>query len=202
MLEALSWSFAHASDAPTITAVLQGLLALIKLAGLMGPDQLCELCVGALARASGVFDPAPCSTLAEQKQLVALQGLLGLAQAPEAGLLGSSWVILLRVVSTLDVLKVRRAALGVCEDGSGIVDIPVVPGGIVMQVEAASLSVPLDCWKQPPGGLLPIRIELYAGSTGLIRVAHGPGAPAHLNHCGDMGQGTQGRCVCWYSTSV
>lgn len=118
MLEALSWSFANATDAPTITAVLQGLLQLIKLAGLMGLDQLCELCVGALARASGVFEPAPCSTLAEQKQLVALQGLLGLAQAPEAGLLGSSWVILLRVVSTLDVLKVR-VGLG-CRWGWGL----------------------------------------------------------------------------------
>jgi hypothetical protein len=47
----------------------------------------------------------------EQKQLLALQSLLSLPLGPEAGLLGSSWVIILRVLSALDVLKVRDKSI-------------------------------------------------------------------------------------------
>jgi hypothetical protein len=46
-------------------------------------------------------------TLAEAKQLSALQSLLSLTSGPEAGFLGSSWVIILRAISALDALKVR-----------------------------------------------------------------------------------------------
>ena len=66
--------------------------------------------VGALAAAAGVFAPAARGTLMEQKQLLALQSLLSLPLGPEAGMLGSSWVIILRVLSALDVLKVRPKA--------------------------------------------------------------------------------------------
>jgi hypothetical protein len=49
-------------------------------------------------------------TLAEAKQLSALQSLLSLTSGPEAGFLGSSWVIILRAISALDALKVRETA--------------------------------------------------------------------------------------------
>lgn len=45
-------------------------------------------------------------TLTEAKQLSALQSLLSLTSGPEAGFLGSSWVIILRAISALDALKV------------------------------------------------------------------------------------------------
>lgn len=49
----------------------------------------------------------PAGTLSEAKQLSALQALLSLTSGPEAGFLGSSWVIILRCISALDALKVR-----------------------------------------------------------------------------------------------
>lgn len=51
-------------------------------------------------------------TLSEAKQLSALQALLTLTSGPEAGFLGSSWVIILRVISALDALKVCSHMLG------------------------------------------------------------------------------------------
>jgi hypothetical protein len=49
--------------------------------------------------------------VAEAKQLAALQALLGLTAGPEAGFLGSSWLIVLRCVSALDALKVSAKLL-------------------------------------------------------------------------------------------
>jgi hypothetical protein len=51
---------------------------------------------------------ASAGTLSEAKQLSALQALLSLTSGPEAGFLGSSWVIILRAISALDALKVWR----------------------------------------------------------------------------------------------
>lgn len=54
-------------------------------------------------------DVTAAGTLAEAKQLSALQALLSLTSGPEAGFLGSSWVIILRCISALDALKVGHA---------------------------------------------------------------------------------------------
>lgn len=105
LLQALSAAFTAAPDAATAAPVLAGLLQLAKLFGLLGLDRQCESCVGALAARCGVFDPAAVGSPAEAKQLAALQALLGLTAGPEAGFLGSSWVIILRCVSALDALK-------------------------------------------------------------------------------------------------
>jgi hypothetical protein len=51
-------------------------------------------------------------TLTEAKQLSALQSLLSLTSGPEAGFLGSSWVIILRAISALDALKVGTHSSG------------------------------------------------------------------------------------------
>lgn len=105
LLQALSAAFTAAPDAATAAPVLAGLLQLANLFGLLGLDRQCETCVGVLAARCGVFDPAAVGTPAEAKQLAALQALLGLTAGPEAGFLGSSWVIILRCVSALDALK-------------------------------------------------------------------------------------------------
>jgi len=54
----------------------------------------------------------PAGTLSEAKQLSALQALLSLTSGPEAGFLGSSWVIILRCISALDALKVSLTLPG------------------------------------------------------------------------------------------
>jgi hypothetical protein len=104
LLEALSSSYARAEDPAAAESLLGGLLQLARLAGLLGLDGLCEQAVGALALAAGVFNPAPPGTVAERQQLAALHALLSLPAGPEAGLLGSSWVIVLRSLSALEAL--------------------------------------------------------------------------------------------------
>lgn len=105
LLQALSVAFTAATDAASAAPLLAGLLQLARLSGLLGLDRQCEACVGALAARCGVFDPAPMGSPAEGKQLAALQALLGLTSGPDAGFLGSSWVIILRCVSALDALR-------------------------------------------------------------------------------------------------
>jgi hypothetical protein len=105
-------------------AALQALLGLTAgpEAGLLGSSWLIVLrCVSALdaLKVSGSLLTASVSSLivgvmlislAKAKQLAALQALLGSAAEPEAGFLGSSWLIVLRCVSALDALKVSRAS--------------------------------------------------------------------------------------------
>jgi brefeldin A-inhibited guanine nucleotide-exchange protein len=104
MLDALAASYARTEDPAAAEPLLQGLLQLALLAGLLGLDGLCEQAVGAVASAAGVFAPAAPGSAAERQQLSALHTLLSLPAGPEAGLLGSSWVIVLRCVSALEAL--------------------------------------------------------------------------------------------------
>jgi brefeldin A-inhibited guanine nucleotide-exchange protein len=110
LLDALAASYARTEDPPAAEPLLQGLLQLARLAGLLGLDGLCEQAVGALASAAGVFAPAPPGSAAERQQLSALLALMSLTAGPEAGLLGSSWMIVLRCVSALEALhqELRR----------------------------------------------------------------------------------------------
>jgi hypothetical protein len=104
MLDALAASYARTESPAAAEPLLQGLLQLACLAGLLGLDGLCEQAVGALASAAGVFAPAAPGSAAERQQLAALHALLALPAGPEAGLLGSSWVIILRCISALEAL--------------------------------------------------------------------------------------------------
>ncbi|KAF6256772.1 hypothetical protein COO60DRAFT_1627056 [Scenedesmus sp. NREL 46B-D3] len=90
LLQALSAALSAAADAAASAPLLAGLLQLARLSGLLGLDWQCEDRRGSVA---------------EAKQLAALQALLGLTAGPEAGFLGSSWLIVLRCVSALDALK-------------------------------------------------------------------------------------------------
>jgi len=46
-----------------------------------------------------------------QTQVAALETLVKVASGPEAGLLGSSWVIILRCLSLLEALQVRLKSI-------------------------------------------------------------------------------------------
>ncbi|WIA18888.1 hypothetical protein OEZ85_003561 [Tetradesmus obliquus] len=105
LLQALSAALTSAPDAAASAPLLAGLLQLARLFGLLGLDWQCEQCVAALSARCGVFAPAAAGSVAESKQLAVLQALLGLTAGPEAGFLGSSWLIVLRCVSALDALK-------------------------------------------------------------------------------------------------
>eukprot|EP00879_Flechtneria_rotunda_P005150 GHRR01005432.1.p1 GENE.GHRR01005432.1~~GHRR01005432.1.p1 ORF type:complete len:1373 (+),score=543.66 GHRR01005432.1:373-4491(+) len=105
LLQALSSALAAAPDASSAAPALTSLLQLAKLFGLLGLDRHCEACMAVLASRCGVFNPAQPGTATEAKQLAIVKGLLGLTAGPEAGFLGSSWVIVLRCVSALDALK-------------------------------------------------------------------------------------------------
>lgn len=82
-----------------------------RLSGALGLDRLTEKLVEAVAGAAGVAAPAQPGTPAEAKQVVALETLLQVASGPRAGLLGSSWVLLLRTLSELEALQVLLPCL-------------------------------------------------------------------------------------------
>jgi hypothetical protein len=75
---------------------------------MVGLDKLCEDLVAALAGATGVHAPAQPGSPEEPKQVAALAALVSLAAGPEAALLGSGWVTILRVLSALEALQVSR----------------------------------------------------------------------------------------------
>lgn len=96
---------------------LTRLLFMDRLAGIVGLENLCENLIAALATATGVHTPAPPGSPAESKQVAALAALVALAAGPEAALLGSGWVIILRTLSAVEALQV----LSCTEDANPIV---------------------------------------------------------------------------------
>jgi hypothetical protein len=88
MLEALTYCLAAAHAPYEASPLLSAIVSLVELSALLGLEELCGHCVGALAKASGLASPAPYGSPDEAKQLMALQKLLGLATCPVAGLLG------------------------------------------------------------------------------------------------------------------
>lgn len=94
-----------AHDAGFAAPVLEGFLLTIKLAGMLGLDQLADALLDSLAAATGVDQPSPEGSVAEAKELAALSALVHLASSPEAGFLGSGWLVILRTLSSLDLLK-------------------------------------------------------------------------------------------------
>lgn len=101
-----------AHDAGFASPVLDGFLLAIRLAGMLGLDQLTDALVDSLAAASGVDKPSPEGSAAEAKDLAALSALVNLASSPEAGFLGSGWVTVLRTLSSLDLLKEKLIQRG------------------------------------------------------------------------------------------
>ena len=57
--------------------------------------------------ATGVTSPAQAGSPAEGKQVAALAALVSLGSCPEAGLLGGGWVVIMRVLSSLEALQVH-----------------------------------------------------------------------------------------------
>ena len=79
-----------------------------RLAGMLGLDSLSDDLLAALAACAGVEAPAAPGSPAEAKQLASLARLVALAGGREAGFLGGGWVTVLRLLSALDLLKVRK----------------------------------------------------------------------------------------------
>ena len=103
-------SLAGTKDAAAAAPLLTALVTVVELSALLGLEELCETCLGALAKAAGLSAPAPYGSPDEGKLLAALRCLLGLAASPVAGLLGSGWTVLLHSAAQLDALVAELAA--------------------------------------------------------------------------------------------
>ncbi|KAG1671976.1 hypothetical protein FOA52_013348 [Chlamydomonas sp. UWO 241] len=111
LLEALTVCLAGAKTPGEFQPLLSAIVTLSELSALLGLDELCEACVGALSKVASVRKPAAYGAQEEaKKQLAALQALLALAASPIAGLLGSGWAVLLRAAAELDALTASLAA--------------------------------------------------------------------------------------------
>lgn len=69
-------------------------------------DQVTEGLLTSLAEGASVLKPAPPGSAAEAKQLAALATLFSVASGAEASFLGGGWVVVLRTLSELDLLRV------------------------------------------------------------------------------------------------
>ncbi|KAK9804748.1 hypothetical protein WJX72_003264 [[Myrmecia] bisecta] len=99
--------FACAPDAAVAAPILEGFRVAIRLAGVLGLDALCEAFVATLAELAAVTAPAIAPGNEEAKQVAALKALVDLAVGPEASLLGSGWVVVMRTLSNLEALQVQ-----------------------------------------------------------------------------------------------
>lgn len=99
-------------DPRAIEPLLSSLVVVVRLACLLGLDDLCERGAAILAQNCGLLHPATPGSAMENKQLMTLKALMSLAVGPEAGQLGSSWPSILRCISTLEGLQVRAARSG------------------------------------------------------------------------------------------
>lgn len=59
------------------------------------------------------MSPAEAGSRLEEKEVATLAMLVNIASAPEAGLLGSGWVIVLRTLSQIDALQRELTRLAV-----------------------------------------------------------------------------------------
>lgn len=105
-------SLTSAYDAAFAAPVLDGFLLAIRLAGMLGLDQLADSLIASLASATGVDKPSSEGSAGEAKELAALSALVTLASSREAGFLGSGWVTILRTLSSLDLLREKLVHAG------------------------------------------------------------------------------------------
>ncbi|GMH39854.1 hypothetical protein BSKO_07758 [Bryopsis sp. KO-2023] len=110
-LQTLAAALECAGDAESAKRVVDCLKLGIKLAALLGCDNLCQQMVGTLANATGVKSREALLRANPHCQILALQGLISVASDEHAGLLGSSWTIILRTISSVEALvsELRRA---------------------------------------------------------------------------------------------
>ena len=97
--------------------VLEAYAMAARLAALLRLEALCESFVVGLANAAGLRRPAAPGTSKEAQQVAALSRLVWLGSCSEAGSLGSAWIVIFRVLSDLEALRLSLTA-----PGSGIED--------------------------------------------------------------------------------
>ncbi|KAF5839735.1 hypothetical protein DUNSADRAFT_18735 [Dunaliella salina] len=73
LLVALAAALRLVGEPAAAEPLLRSLVQLLVLCGVLGLDEQCKQCVDVLADLSGVFRPAPCGSLLEQRQLAALK---------------------------------------------------------------------------------------------------------------------------------
>lgn len=110
ILEALTVSLAGSHALATASPLLHAIVCLTELSALLGLEELCESCAGALSNAASLPLPAPYGSQDEAKQQAALAALLGLGAGPLSALLGSAWSVLLRATADLDALAAALTA--------------------------------------------------------------------------------------------
>jgi len=102
--KALASAVESGSDKDSIDRIVASLVAAIELSALLGLDSLCQQFVSTLSRAIGVHSKEALLRANPHRQIAALRALIGVASSENAGLLGSSWTIVLRTISSVEAL--------------------------------------------------------------------------------------------------
>lgn len=97
---AVEWAI----DKDSAERAVDSLVMAIQLAALLGLDTLCQSFVTTLARSIGVHSKEALLRANPHRQIAALRALIGVASDEHAGLLGSSWTIILRAISAVEAL--------------------------------------------------------------------------------------------------
>lgn len=113
--------------------ILGGYEQVVRLAALLRLESICEALVSGLAAAAGLAAPAPHSSAGEAKQVAALSKLVSLGSCSEAGMLGSSWLVLLRALSQLE--RLQATLLPGSKGG-----LPPLPEGAAAMMASSSLD--------------------------------------------------------------
>eukprot|EP01025_Chloroclados_australasicus_P067500 TRINITY_DN933_c0_g1_i4.p1 TRINITY_DN933_c0_g1~~TRINITY_DN933_c0_g1_i4.p1 ORF type:complete len:1131 (-),score=129.64 TRINITY_DN933_c0_g1_i4:406-3798(-) len=107
ILEGLRAIMRDASSLTLVRQTLDALARLAKLSSMLRLYELCDAAVSTMADNTGVFDPAPPNSFAEQRQLMSLKSVVELGSGKEASLLGNAWGVVLNCLSALEILSQR-----------------------------------------------------------------------------------------------
>ncbi|CAD7699204.1 unnamed protein product [Ostreobium quekettii] len=114
LLRSVASALASAGDRDAAIRAVKALVMCIRLAAMFSLDVLCGQFVGAIAQATGVQSKTALQQANPHCQVLALRALVNLGTNEEAGLLGSSWTIILRTLSSVEALvsEMRRSPQG------------------------------------------------------------------------------------------
>jgi len=160
--KALATALAGASNLIESMSILDGFEQAIRLAALLRLEHLCESLVAALAAAARLGAPAPPHTPEEARQVACLSRLISLGSCSEAGALGSAWVIILRVLSELEALKLNLTSSS-SSSSAGNLGAEMFPSAAADSAVGSLASRPTT--SPPVSGSLPTTAATPAGSS-------------------------------------
>lgn len=102
--KALAMAVESALDRESAERSVESLAIAVQLSALLGLDHLCQQFVGTLSKAIGVHSREALLRANPARQIAALRALITVASDDQAGLLGSSWSIVLRTISAVEAL--------------------------------------------------------------------------------------------------